>query len=105
MTYLYILTDGQLYKIGITNNLDARLKQNQTGNPYRLWYVLNVAYRDRSEAERIEAWALRFGRPTGGGSEWRELSVSELRKIRNALTGQSWLGRVLGAVFGWLGVK
>ncbi|KYN89488.1 hypothetical protein ATY35_11080 [Vibrio cidicii] len=40
--YLYIVRCGEseLYKIGITNNLEKRLTEHQTGCPYTLKYVV-----------------------------------------------------------------
>ena len=42
MGYVYLLTDGELYKIGVTRgSIDRRIKKLQTGNPYD---IVMVAY-------------------------------------------------------------
>ena len=44
MTFIYIIRcDKQnLFKIGISNNVDKRLKQLQTGNPYKLKCIYKI---------------------------------------------------------------
>jgi hypothetical protein len=38
--YVYLLTDGELYKIGVTRGyIENRIKKLQTGNPYEICIV------------------------------------------------------------------
>ena len=38
--YVYLLTDGELYKIGVTRgSIENRIKKLQTGNPYEICIV------------------------------------------------------------------
>lgn len=55
--YLYIMESIQdnckNYKIGVTNNLDKRIKNIRTGNPYKVEYIYTEI---NKEAYKIEKW-------------------------------------------------
>ena len=52
--YVYLMTNGVEYKIGITNNPERRLKQCQTGNPKQLSYVCIVERPNKASAIFLE---------------------------------------------------
>ena len=52
--YVYLMTNGIEYKIGITNNPERRLKQCQTGNPKQLSYVCVVERPNKASAIFLE---------------------------------------------------
>ena len=52
--YVYIISDGDSYKIGVTNCLEKRLSSLQTGNPRRLFVYRFIEVESDDEAYRIE---------------------------------------------------
>jgi predicted GIY-YIG superfamily endonuclease len=55
--YLYIIeckqNDGIVYKIGVTNDLQQRIKNVRTGNPNPVEYVYNE---QNNNAYKLEKW-------------------------------------------------
>lgn len=49
--YVYFISDGEYCKIGVTYNLDKRLKQLQTGNPKELKIIHSIRTRHPYELE------------------------------------------------------
>lgn len=55
--FVYAIGDGHGHtKIGIANDVYARLRTLQTGNASRLYLICYVAASHRYEAEKIESW-------------------------------------------------
>ena len=51
---IYIISDGELVKIGFSSNVKRRLKQLQTGNPKTLKLIATFDYKPRGRiTERI----------------------------------------------------
>jgi hypothetical protein len=85
--YLYLIKSGNLnhYKIGITNNLDRRLRKLQTGNPQPMWYVFAVEadindYYGR-EIQYLEKFLHKNFEERKILYEWFELSLMDVCKI------------------------
>lgn len=36
-SYIYIISDGEAYKVGVSKNPEDRLKKLQTGSPKKIW--------------------------------------------------------------------
>ena len=80
--YLYIIECKEplrdLYKIGITNDLEKRLKNIKTGNPYPVKFVFQ---QERNDASKIERWLhSQFNDNRMEGEWFHSLSVEEIRK-------------------------
>lgn len=80
--YLYIIESKEplrtLYKIGITNDLEKRLRNIQTGNPYPVKYVYN---QERKDASKIERWLhTQFHDYRMEGEWFNTITVEEIRK-------------------------
>ncbi len=80
--------DGPI-KIGITDKQDQRLKQLQTGNPYKLKILHSVPCQSRSHALEIESWShARLGafKMTG---EWFDINavqgINAIRMVADAI--------------------
>ena len=60
------------YKVGKTQNLDARIAELQTGNPHELEYVWKMAFDDMDAAEQSAHDAVRrkYRSNENGGKEW-----------------------------------
>jgi len=78
--YVYIVTDGSHYKIGITSgDVSRRLAQLQTGNPRRLRIVKVIGSDDPARTEHTLHVMLQHRR---GHGEWFKLSPSELEILK-----------------------
>lgn len=80
--YLYVIeaqeTNRIVHKIGITNDLEKRLNNIQTGNPYPVQYVF---YQEMNNASKIERWLhIQFKKNRLEGEWFKDLSVLEIRK-------------------------
>ena len=60
------------YKVGKTQNLEARISELQTGNPHKLEYVKQIYVGDMDAAEQSAHDAVRRDHRTheNGGREW-----------------------------------
>jgi hypothetical protein len=88
MQYLYLIQCQQFYKIGITNDVENRLAQLSTGNPFELKVLLMYGYDNAEIVER--AIHQRFANSRKRG-EWFELSlgdIGELAEICQLLGGK-----------------
>lgn len=87
--YIYLMTNGYEYKVGITTNPDRRLKQCQTGNAKTLTYVC-IGERSSREsvlfAERSIHNGLRQHRLNG---EWFKLNHKLLATVVQEITQSS----------------
>ncbi len=77
--YVYLISDGSNYKIGMTkNHPDKRLKQLQTGSAYKLNIVGSGYYDNAKNAERSFHNQFRSKRI---GGEWFNLTGSDIGQI------------------------
>lgn len=53
-SYVYIITDGEDYKVGVSDNPAKRLKQLQTGNPKKLKIVSTFELPKKELAFKVE---------------------------------------------------
>ena len=89
MTFIYIIRcDKQnLFKIGISNNVDKRLKQLQTGNPYKLKCIYKIKSLE-IKASKIEATIHQFLKEANKKhvlNEWFNLSDDEVFNLAKCL--------------------
>lgn len=76
-THLYILSCGARIKIGVTSNIDQRLKSLQTGNPEQIVVEYIEERKNPTKAERYLHKCFAKRRLVG---EWFEdLTVNEIR--------------------------
>lgn len=69
--FVYAVGDGHgNAKIGIANDVQARLRTLQTGNASRLYLICYVAASSRYEADRIESWCHNDLRDHRACGEW-----------------------------------
>ncbi len=52
-THLYVLSCNNLLKIGVTNNIDKRIKSLQTGNPHKIELLYLEERLNPTKAERF----------------------------------------------------
>ena len=85
MSKVYIITDGQYYKIGMTDSdVAARIKQLQTGCPTRITKVHETeCYGGALVVERYLHHRCRYQRSVG---EWFSLTNKELEAAIKVLT-------------------
>jgi hypothetical protein len=85
-SYVYIISDGQDYKVGVSNNPDKRLKQLQTGNPKKLKIVnlfevekTKVFKMEKEAHNKIRGWYIKSGEWFKNASEFHiNLIVDEV---------------------------
>jgi len=87
MQILYILQNGDTnqYKIGITNNLNRRLQQLQTGCPFELKVVKIWTHYNRKIVEKYERilhrYFTRCGCKIRDNGEWFILRVPDINYL------------------------
>lgn len=87
MQILYILQNGDTdqYKIGITNNLNRRLQQLQTGCPYELKVVKLWTHYNRKIVEKYERVLHRYFTKSGckirDNGEWFILRIPDINYL------------------------
>lgn len=85
MEYLYIMQNGKCkeYKIGITNNLNRRHAQLQTGCPHELRLIKIWQHYDRKIIQKYETVIHRYynHKRIRKNGEWFELSKAELYEL------------------------
>lgn len=88
MQYIYLIKSGPFHKIGVANDVVARLANLQTGNPYPL--ILSGCY-GFENAEIVEKVLHQKFSKTRERGEWFELSpqnISELHDLCILLGGE-----------------
>lgn len=78
MSYLYIIKCQDYHKIGIANDVESRLSQLATGNPYRLDVVVTYEFENAEVVEKAIHQRYKDKRKRG---EWFELSYDDLKNI------------------------
>ncbi len=79
--FLYIIEATEptrkLYKIGITNDLEKRIRGIKTGNPYPVKYVY---YEEFDHASKIERWLhIQFKNFKLEGEWFHSITVEDIR--------------------------
>lgn len=75
-THLYVLEANGLWKIGVTNNMEKRLKQLQTGNPYEINVML---LEERKNPQKAEKYLHRIYHEKRLKGEWfSDLSIRDI---------------------------
>src|SRR5258706_1201450 len=80
MQYLYIIKCQDFHKIGIANDVEARLAQLSTGNPYPLEVVVIYAFDNAEIVERSIHQRYKEIRQRG---EWFNLDYEALKNIHS----------------------
>jgi len=80
MQYLYIIKCQQYYKIGITQDMESRLAQLSTGNPYPLDVEVVYAFENAEPVERAIHQRYKANRQRG---EWFSLDYDDLKNIHS----------------------
>jgi hypothetical protein len=76
--YLYLVRCNDLVKIGITNDVEYRLRTMQTGNPYPLELILQFEYKSAMLVERVLHSKFSKFRVRG---EWFRFTDDELETV------------------------
>lgn len=75
--FLYIISCGDLIKIGVTNNIEQRLVTLQTGNPHEM---ILEHFERKNEAYKIEAYLHRIFEPYKVRGEWfKGITIRDIR--------------------------
>jgi hypothetical protein len=76
-THLYVISAGNLFKIGVTNNIERRMKALQTGNPC----PLQLEYLDeRKNPHKAEKYLhLQFQKNHVRGEWFENISLKDIR--------------------------
>ena len=81
MGYVYLLCDGEKFKIGMTKNkIEKRVAELQTGNPNEIWIH---SYYETQYPLKIEKMMHGRHAPSNVKNEWFDLSVSEVLNFKN----------------------
>ena len=80
--YLYILSDGTYYKVGISNDYNKRFRNIQTGNAKKVLPLWIFKCEDAGYLEKIIHKAF-FDKKIQG--EWLTFSFEELKYLRGWL--------------------
>lgn len=72
MTFVYLIQmrDSHYYKVGITNNIKARMHTLQSGNPFELLLRNSIVCNTRKEARQIEKYLLKQFKEYSEKGEW-----------------------------------
>lgn len=95
-TYVYYIEDGHGHvKIGVSSEPEKRLKQCQTGNPYKL-YIKNIErYNSCGDAYRREKELHNRFKKFRLCGEWFEATYVDLFKDKEIATYQDYINIVL----------
>ena len=79
--FVYLLCDGEKFKIGMTKKKDinARIKELQTGNPYEIWLH---SYYETDYPLKIEKMMHTKHALSNVKNEWFELSVKDVLNFK-----------------------
>ena len=81
MGYVYLLCDGEKFKIGMTKNkIEKRVAELQTGNPNEIWIH---SYYETQYPLKIEKMMHGRHAPSNVKNEWFDLSASEVINFKN----------------------
>lgn len=80
MQYLYIIKCQEFHKIGVANDVESRLAQLSTGNPYPLEVQTIYEFENAEPVERAIHQRYKSARQRG---EWFTLGYDDLKNIHN----------------------
>ena len=80
--FVYLLCDGEKFKIGMTKKKDInqRIKELQTGNPYEIWLH---SYYETEYPLKIEKMMHAKHMTSNVKNEWFDLTVKEVLNFKN----------------------
>ena len=80
--FVYLLCDGEKFKIGMTKKKDIndRIKELQTGNPYEIWLR---SYYQTNYPSKIEKMMHAKHTSSNVKNEWFDLTVTEVLNFKN----------------------
>ena len=80
--FVYLLCDGEKFKIGMTKKKDIqeRIKELQTGNPYEIWLR---SYYQTNYPLKIEKMMHARHAPSNVKNEWFDLTPQEVLNFKN----------------------
>ena len=80
--FVYLLCDGEKFKIGMTKKKDInqRIKELQTGNPYEIWLH---SYYETEYPLKIEKMMHVKHTSSNVKNEWFDLTVQEVLNFKN----------------------
>ena len=85
--HLYLITNGHHYKLGITKDIEKRVKEIQTANATKVKLVKSWSFKSGKEAWDIEGFLLESTEPTLAKNEWfednrcRDLIIKEINTV------------------------
>ena len=81
MGFVYLLCDGEKFKIGMTRGkIEKRVAELQTGNPNEIWIR---SYYETMYPTKIEKMMHVRHTPSNVKNEWFDLTVSEVNNFKN----------------------
>lgn len=86
MAYVYVMEAGDTCKIGITNCVEGRIKQIQTGCPYKIERVWSTATRNANLCEKILHLVFQDVNTSG---EWFKVSFDDAVEIAKYVCNSS----------------
>jgi len=95
MRYLYVISDGENFKIGISNQLDYRLRSLQTGNARPLKIVAHFGH-EKVSANRLEFHLHKFLAKYRLVGEWFDGTALRVQMVVKTLREQrgEWYARL-----------
>ena len=76
--YIYLILDGEFFKIGVAKNVIKRKKGLQTGNPYDLTILKTHKSKNPFKVEKMLHMYYHKNRVNG---EWFDLSLNEVKEF------------------------
>jgi len=84
--HLYLITNGHHYKLGITKNIETRVKDIQTANATKVKLIKTWSFKSGREAYEVEGYLLENTSASPAENEWfednrcRDLIIKEIDK-------------------------
>lgn len=95
-TYVYFISDGHGHtKIGVSDNPQKRLKQCQTGNPYKLKLERTEVFESRNDALEREKELHNKFKDFNTHGEWFQTSLTETFYKYDSPTYENYIDVVL----------
>jgi hypothetical protein len=81
MGYVYLLCDGEKFKIGMTKNkIEKRVAELQTGNPNEIWIH---SYYETDNPRKLEKMLHARHATSNVKNEWFELTAYQVANFKN----------------------
>ena len=79
--YVYLLCDGEKFKIGMTTKpIEKRISELQTGNPNKIWMH---SYYETKYPNKIEKMLHKRHAASNVKNEWFDMTVEEVYNFKN----------------------